>query len=200
MLRAACDVVWAMRLFVGIEIDEVVRRRAAAIGESARALLEPTLAIRWVPAENLHVTLWFLGEVAEPRAPAVLAAIDRPFGIPPFDLHIAGFGAFPPAGIPRVLWLGVREGADSLAFVHAELAPRLHPLGFQSERRPFSAHLTLGRVKAPRRPARGRNWGRSWSELPSDAGVCRIDAVTLFRSRLSPKGASYDRLVRVPLT
>jgi RNA 2',3'-cyclic 3'-phosphodiesterase len=190
---------WAMRLFVGIDIDDLVRERAAAIGESAQALLEPALVIRWVPAENLHVTLWFLGEVAEPRTPAVLAAIDRPFGIPPFDLHVAGFGAFPPTGIPRVFWLGVREGIDSLAFVHAGLARRLHPLGFQPERRPFSAHLTLGRVKVPRRAARGRDWRRSWSELSSDAGVCRVDAVTVFRSRLSPKGATYDRLVRVPL-
>jgi RNA 2',3'-cyclic 3'-phosphodiesterase len=188
-----------VRLFVGIEIDNTVRARAAAIARSAQAVLDPVLAIRWVAAENLHLTLWFLGEVSEPRATAILTAVGPPFDVSAFDLRIGGFGAFPRSGTPRVLWLGVEAGQHSLAALHAELIPRLHPLGFEPERRPFSAHLTLGRVKGPRGVAHPRELRALWRDLPADAGVCWIQAVTVFRSRLSSKGAVYEPLVRVPL-
>jgi 2'-5' RNA ligase len=188
-----------VRLFVGLEIDDTVRTRAATIVESVHALLDPLLVIRWVPAQNLHLTLWFLGEVPEPRAPAILEAVGRPFDVPAFDLRISGLGAFPRSGIPRVLWLGVEHGQRSLVALHTELVSRLQPLGFDPEPRPFSAHLTLGRVKGPRGRARSHDVRASWRDVPADAGVCRIDAVTVFHSRLSPKGAAYEPLVRVPL-
>jgi RNA 2',3'-cyclic 3'-phosphodiesterase len=188
-----------MRLFLGIEIDDAVRRRAAAIADAAEALVSGTLVVRWIAAENLHITLWFLGEVAEARVPALLAAVDRPFAVPPFDLRLGGLGAFPPSGVPRVLWLGVRDGAQSLANLHAQLADRLQPLGFAAERRPFSAHLTIGRIKSARAGVRPRDLKRQWSDFPAEAGQCRVQAVTVFRSRLSPRGAAYEALVRVPL-
>ena len=188
-----------MRLFIGIELDDAVRSRAAQIVASAGALLDPALAVRWVPRENLHITVWFLGEVAEPRMASVLRALDPPFDIPAFDLHVAGFGAFPGAGLPRVLWLGVQEGQLPLGSLYADIAGRLHPLGIAPEARPFSAHLTVGRVKGARRPVRPRDVRALWRGLPADAGVCRIGAVTLFHSRLSPKGSAYDPLLRVPL-
>jgi len=77
--------------------------------------------------------------------------------------------------------------------LYNELAARLGPLGLQPERRPYSAHLTIARIKAwPHRTKRLEG-------VVADAGRCRISAVTVFRSRLSPKGASYDPLLRVPL-
>jgi 2'-5' RNA ligase len=188
-----------VRLFVGIEVDDAVRASAAAIARPAATVLAPYLAIRWVAAENLHLTLWFLGEVPEPRATAVLNGVGPFFDVSPFDLHIGGFGAFPPSGLPRVLWLGVQQGQHSLAELHRALVPRLQPLGFEPERRPFSAHLTLGRVKAARGVARPREVRALWRDLPADAGVCRIEWITVFRSTLSSKGAVYEPLVRVPL-
>jgi 2'-5' RNA ligase len=98
-----------------------------------------------------------------------------------------------------VVWLGIRDGAESLANIHTELAARLHPLGFAAERRPFSAHLTIGRVKSARAGLRPRDIRRQWNDFPAEAGECRLRAVTLFRSRLSPRGAAYEALVRVPL-
>jgi RNA 2',3'-cyclic 3'-phosphodiesterase len=188
-----------VRLFAGIEIDDIVRERAAAIADSARAALDRALSIRWVPPQNLHITLWFFGEVPERGAADILNAIDDPFLASSFDLHVAGLGAFPQSGIPRVLWLGVRSGADSLTRLHAELATRLHPLGLEPERRPLSPHMTLARVKGLRSGARPPEVRALWRDLPGDAGSCRVDALTLFRSRLSPKGAAYEPLVRVPL-
>jgi 2'-5' RNA ligase len=189
-----------VRLFAGIEIDDVVRERAAAIAQSARAALDASLAIRWVEPQNLHITLWFFGEVPERGAADIRNAIERPFLAPSFDLHVAGLGAFPQSGIPRVLWLGVETGKESLMQLHAELATRLGPLGFQPERRGVSPHMTLARVKGVLSGARPPQVRALWRDLPADAGSCRVKALTLFRSRLSPKGAAYEPLVRVPLT
>jgi 2'-5' RNA ligase len=188
-----------VRLFAGIEIDDTVRTRAVAIAESARPALDRTLSIRWIPPQNLHVTLWFFGEVLERVSADILKAIDAPFVEPSFDLHLAGLGAFPQSGIPRVLWLGVRTGGDSVTRLHAELAVRLHQLGLEPEPRPLSPHLTLARVKGVRSGARLREARALWRDFPADAGTCRVCALTLFRSRLSPKGAAYEPLLRVPL-
>jgi 2'-5' RNA ligase len=188
-----------MRLFVGVELDDVVRRRAAAIADGAERLLSDMLVVRWIAPENLHITLWFLGEIAEDRVPALSAALDRPFALPSFNLRLGGVGAFPSSGVPRVLWLGIQDGAESLAAIHTELAARLQPLGFLPETRPFSAHLTIGRVKSASPGLRPRDIRLRWTELLAEAGECRIQAVTLLRSRLSPRGAAYEPLVRVPL-
>jgi 2'-5' RNA ligase len=182
-----------------VELDDGVRRRAAALAEAVEPLVSDALVVRWIPAENLHITLWFLGEVADGRVPALVAALDRPLALPSFDLRLGGLGAFPPSGVPRVMWVGIRDGAQSLATIHKELAERLHPLGFAAERRPFSAHLTIGRVKSARAGVRPRDLRRQLSDFPAEAGVCRVQAITLFRSRLSPRGAVYEALLRVPL-
>jgi 2'-5' RNA ligase len=188
-----------VRLFAGIEIDDIVRERAARIAESARAALDRALSIRWVPPQNLHITLWFFGEVPDRGAADILNAIDDPFLASSFDLHVAGLGAFPQSGIPRTLWLGVKTGGDSLTRVHAELATRLRPIGLEAEGRPLSPHMTLARVKGVLSDARPPEVRALWRDLPADAGSCRVSALTLFRSRLSPKGAAYEPLVRVPL-
>ncbi len=169
------------------------------IVESARTSLESAPPIRWIPQENLHITLWFIGGVPEERAAAILAALDHPVDVPPFDLGLGGPGAFPRSGTPRVLWLGVRQGGASLAALHRELATRWRPLGIEPEPRPFSAHLTLGRVKSACNAAQGRGLGAVWQALTADAGTCRVEALTVFQSRLSPGGAAYHPLLRVPL-
>jgi 2'-5' RNA ligase len=188
-----------MRLFIGVELDDEVKRRAAAIADALRARLGPRVEARWIPPANLHITLWFIGEVTDERATAIVDAVERPFAVRAFDLALGGAGAFPPSGAPRVLWIGVRSGQDSMTRLYEELAARFAPLGMDPERRAYSAHLTIARVKAW--PARAtRDEGRAvLRELPADAGRCRITAVTVFRSRLSPKGAAYEPLLRVPL-
>jgi 2'-5' RNA ligase len=184
-----------MRLFIGIELSDAVRARTADIAERLRQTLGRRVTARWIAAENLHVTLWFIGEVTNGRAAAVVTGINAPFTIRPFDLELRGAGAFPPHGAPRVFWIGVTRGEASLQALYDELAHRLQPLGFEPERRAYSAHLTIARVKE----CRAREVRNLLRDLDADAGECRIAAVTLFRSRLSPKGASYEPLLRVPL-
>ena len=189
-----------MRLFVGVELDDAVRRRAARLAADLRTDLERGhhFQARWVEPANLHLTLAFIGEVDEATGDAMRAELDRRFDVSPFDVHLAGFGAFPPSGPTRVVWLGVTRGDASMGQLHHEVEARLQPLGYQPERRAYSAHLTVARVKdAPRgRHAAIRN---AIGEAPAGAGTLRVDHVTLFRSRLSPKGAAYETLLRVPL-
>ncbi len=181
-----------MRLFLAVELDEAVRRAAADTARALAAALDRRgirRGLAWVAPGNLHFTLHFLGEVDEPTARAVIERVSPPLAVAPFDLALAGVGTFPPAGPPRVIWLGVAEGGRDLAAVHGEIGRRLEGLGVTRDRRPFSAHLTLGRVKSP--------LGPRLHEVLAEASLagqarCRVDHVTLFESRLSPRGATYS--------
>ena len=168
------------------DVKERVRRRA------------PAAAIRWIEPANLHVTLWFIGEVDESRAAALTSSLQPAFATPQFDLKFEGLGAFPPGGPPRVIWIGVAAGRDPLIALHAEIRDRLAPLGYEPEDRPFSPHLTVARVKDIRGPD-ARAVREVLAGVPVVLDRFRQKSVTLFRSRTSPKGAQYESLLRVPL-
>jgi 2'-5' RNA ligase len=192
-----------MRLFIGVELDDAVKAAAADVAERLRQRLQRRagdLQARWLAPANLHITLWFLGELPDPVGEAIGEALRcQPFSVPAFALSLAGCGAFPPSGAPRVFWIGVRSGSEQMRALHAAIGARLAALGFLPERREYSAHLTIARVRGGFRGSAGPI--RSiLAELPADCGSSRIAAVTLFRSRLSPKGAAYEPLLRVPLS
>lgn len=191
-----------MRLFVAAEPSEQVRTSALGCVRRLRERLETARAaegIRWVPGENLHLTVWFLGEVSDARASAVLGAMRPELSVPAFDVHIAGFGAFPPSGPPRVLWIGVTQGLEELARAHEEVGARLQPWGFAPDGRAYSAHLTVARVKDPPHGRARAALREAIAYEPGDAGAFRIRDLTVFRSRTSPAGAVHERLLRVPL-
>jgi 2'-5' RNA ligase len=188
-----------VRLFLAVELDEAVRRAAADTARRLAAALDRRgagRAVSWVAPGSLHFTLHFLGEVDDPTARALVERMAPPLSTSPFDLALAGIGTFPPAGPPRVIWLGVDDGAAGLAEVHREMGARLDGLRVARERRPFSAHLTLGRVKAPTGP---RLAGAIAETAAAPDARCRVDHVTLFESRLSPRGASYSVIATVRL-
>lgn len=192
-----------MRVFVAIELDEAVKAAAADVAERLRQRLRQTasdIEARWVAPENFHLTLWFIGEVPDPDVDAITSALQRLSGTrAAFELELAGCGAFPPSGAPRVFWIGVHRGAGDAKALYAGTAAALAPLGFLPERREYSAHLTLARVKGIGR-APARLIRSVVSETPATCGISRVATVTLFRSRLSPRGSTYEPLVRVPLT
>lgn len=192
-----------MRLFVGVELDAAARSKAAGVMERLRRRLRaaaPDLEARWIAPGNLHITVWFIGETPEPRASELEPALSRaPFTTAAFDLELAGCGVFPPSGPPRVLWIGVRRGGESMTELYREVGERLRPFGLLPERRPYSAHLTVARVKSVGR-AGSKALRESLAHVRADCGVCPVRAATLFRSRLSPHGAAYEPLLRVPLS
>lgn len=190
-----------MRLFIGVALPAAAKDQAAAACETVRQRTQraaPRAQIRWVDPANLHLTLWFLGETKDDAAAAVRSALDSAFGIAPFDLEFARLGAFPETGSPRVLWMDVVRGREHLIALYSEIRDRLVLLGFEPERRSFSPHLTLARVKDISRsdvPAVRKVLGSATAAL----GAFKADAVTLFRSYTSPHGARYESLLRVPL-
>jgi 2'-5' RNA ligase len=153
---------------------------------------------RWVAAENLHVTLWFIGEVRDERAQDIMTSLSVPFPVPPFEVVLGGCGAFPPSGVPRVFWIGVDRGQQELQDLYAHVGERLAPLGYQPERREYSAHLTVARVKDASRGS-APAIRRMLAAVPAIPAACQVAAVTIFRSHLSSSGSTYEPLARVPL-
>lgn len=189
-----------MRLFVGVELDDQQRAACAAAAADLQrrfSRLRP-FSVRWIAEENLHVTLWFLGELAEQPATRVMRALEAAWNLAPFTLTIARAGAFPPAGPAGIIWLGVSEGAAPLEETYRDLAVRFGPIGFEPERRPYHPHVTIGRVKEAGRGAslKAREVLRRFDV---SAGSRRVTHITLFRSHLSTQGARYEALLRVPL-
>lgn len=190
-----------MRLFIGIELSDELRRAAAALSERIRSRMQraaPSSIVRWVPGENLHITLWFLGEVQAPKIETLLDALREPLDSSPFTLRLGNAGAFPHSGAPRTIWLGVTSGHDRLVSVHDCLGPRLTPLGFRAEKRAYSPHLTIARVKDAR-PSDFTAIRRTLADPIDVGGECDIRIVTLFRSRTAPSGSQYEVLLRTPL-
>lgn len=191
-----------MRLFFAIALSDDVRAAVARVEDGLQQRLAGSgsnRAVKWVERENLHITLRFLGEVDEARARALLDALAAPLAGKPFSLVAGGAGAFPPAGAPRVVWVGVRDGADAARHVFDALEQRLAPLAFESDGRAYTPHLTLGRVRDID-PRRGRDL-RGWlNDVPEAIGTETVAAVTLYQSRLSPKGPRYEVVKEIPLS
>lgn len=189
-----------MRLFIAADLDEGARAAvAAAVGEfrdrSERERPGSAREVSWVKPAQLHVTLHFLGEIDDARLPSLSQALAPPLDIDPPRIGLAGWGVFPARGPARVIWIGLTEGAATLASAHGVLGERLRSAGITLEARPFSPHLTVGRVKVPSGP----HWSRLAAGVPA-APVCgwAPDACVLYQSRLSPAGATHQSLVGIP--
>ena len=187
-----------MRLFVAVDLDDELRHAAARAARAVRSSLErrEMYGVSWVAPENLHVTLRFLGEVSDDLARRVEQSFAEPFAVEPFDLELSGAGTFPPVGAARVIWLGIARGGEPLARLHGEIETRLQQFAFESEDRPYRAHLTIARFRSPA-PLRVREVVSA--AVTGTIGRCVVGDVALYRSQLSPKGAIYTRLARASL-
>jgi 2'-5' RNA ligase len=179
-----------MRLFVAIEIDPDTRAQLAA----TRAALESALSssavpprVTWVRSEAAHITLCFLGEIEESRVAAIQEALGY-VTLEPFDLAWGTLGVFGGWRHPRVIWMAPTNTPLQLTTVALQVQDRVEQRPAGDPARPFKAHLTLGRI---RHPGRGVNWNRAVSSIAIPHTVTRVDHVTLYQSRLSPKGPTY---------
>src|SRR5262245_7454508 len=123
---------------------------AARLNEGLSSAV-PDFKARWISEANLHITIWFFGEVADAPTARLVDHLGPPLGLSPFDLDVRGCGAFPHSGAPRVLWIGTAAGTTGMIDAHAALVERLAPLGYAPEARAYSPHVTLARVKDPGR-------------------------------------------------
>ena len=148
--------------------------------------------------ENLHLTLKFLGNVVATRVDAIGAALAAAAAdTPAFDFGVEGLGAFPSPTRPRVIWAGAGGGQVEAVGLAGRVEDALAPLGFAREDRPFAAHITLGRVREPRRDTALAEALAAGAARP--LGVVRAGRLSLMRSELSPRGARYTELGGWPL-
>jgi 2'-5' RNA ligase len=192
-----------MRVFTAVEIPQEVRDRLAA---TARELTTGVRSAKPVARENLHVTIRFLGEVRDADVPAIAAAVRQAVGnVPSGAVELRGLGAFPDLRRPSVVWAGVDDPSASLARLEAAVSARLAELDFPAEDRPFSAHVTLARVRARNARRSGvlhplvarieaaRSPPPHWGRVP-------VDSITLFSSDLGGEAARHTPLGRFPLS
>ena len=164
--------------------------RAALAARVAR-LREAVDGVAWVAPENLHLTLKFLGGVDVARLALVRDALDSAVrGCPAFDFGVAGLGAFPTPTRARVIWAGAGQGGPELQALAGRVDRALAAVGFAPEERAFSPHVTLGRMRDPRRNDRLADL----LDRSETFGRIRVDRLSLMRSDLSPHGARYSEL------
>ena len=188
-----------MRLFTGIELDAAVVDAAADLVAELtrrRERLAPRARIAWITRERMHLTVRFIGHQDDAAWGRIRAALEDPVPVPPFTLMVEHLGAFPPAGSPRVLWVGLSGDLERLRAVEREVTARLARVGVPPEARPYSPHLTIGRVKEPG----GLKTLPLFKDLADiQLGTTSVEAITLFESRVSSKGPRYIPLQRTAL-
>jgi 2'-5' RNA ligase len=186
-----------VRCFIALDLPDVVRG-ALDVAQAELRAAAPQADVRWVTGAAIHLTLKFLGEVADERLGEVRAALERvTAATAPIGLNCAGLGVFPGPSRPRVIWAGVTMGLRELGLLARAVEAVLEPLGFPPERRPYRGHATLGRVRSP------RGIGRLMRALERLDGVefgrWTASQVVLYRSHLRRTGSIYEPLVRLPL-
>lgn len=188
-----------VRLFVAADIDDATR---AGIRSAREQLLRalPAAAgaprVTWVAEQSAHVTVRFVGEVSDPVAAAIAAALAPPLACAPFDVRWHRLSTFPAGRSPRVVWLGAVGGIEPFVELARLVGDRLDPLLGPGEARPFTPHVTIGRVKDPGRRV---DWPAILSRVHIEPTMTRVNHVTLYRSRTSPKGATYTEVSRTAL-
>ncbi len=183
-----------MRLFLALTLSPEMRQ---SLGAAVEQLRRTRAGVRWVDPAAMHLTVRFLGET-EPDLVPRLSSLLHPLcaAIPPFDLGLVGLGAFPSPERPRVVWAGAEEPTGTLALLGERVEDAAVSLGWEREERPFSPHVTLGRVRGGMYLQALGEALRAGADRPF--GRCRPDALVLVESVLSPSGSRYREHSRFP--
>jgi len=187
-----------IRTFIALELPSAVQRGLTQLQERLKRDRPP---VRWVAPDKIHVTLAFLGEIPADRAAvAGECAARAAAGAAAFEIGALGAGVFPNANRPRVVWVGIGGELDALRSLHARLEDDLSAHGFPKEGRPFSPHLTLGRVRDRATPPEVRALGQTVTALTVPSlGRWRVERLLVIRSDLRPEGPIYTTLRAVAL-
>jgi 2'-5' RNA ligase len=195
-VRPADDPPGTSRLFVAVPVADEIRvaireimEKVAGASIDERAYGQP----RWVRVEGLHLTLRFLGATPDERQPALADALEAAAsGVAPFRIVLSGGGAFPDPHRPRVLWIGISQGAPQLAELVSRMDTSLVPLGWPPENRPFAPHLTIARTDGvPGADERAR----CLAEVAEGVSLAwQADRIVLYKSLLGHGPARYEAL------
>jgi 2'-5' RNA ligase len=188
-----------LRAFIAVEIPSGIHQAIEVQTAPIRTALNTSL-VRWVPSENIHLTLKFLGDVS----PANVDLLEQMLSVEvcqhrAFEIGFGGLGAFPSPKRPRVIWIGIQAPAGLEALQHG-IEAATATLGYPDEERPFSPHLTIGRVKQNVSSGDMQKIRTTLEKTEvGSLGRTKVSAIHLFKSDLKPAGAVYTRLFSAPL-
>lgn len=184
----------SLRLFVAVEIPLDVRN---ALYKYAQEVGRGLSTAKWVPASNMHLTLKFLGSCREEQlAPIVEQLKTAAQRVKPFMFSLNIPGGFPSKKRARVFWAGTQDDIGDFVSLAGRCDKFVSALGFERETRDFHPHLTLARFKVPQDISQIIEM----AELPSEVtGPVEVKELVLFRSHLSPKGPTYEKVAVIPL-
>jgi 2'-5' RNA ligase len=182
----------AIRCFIAIDIDQEKILEKILIVQ--KALEKSNADLKLVEAQNIHITLKFLGEIKEEKVNKVVEVM-KILQFKPFKINLKGLGAFPTINYPRVLWISIANGFNEASSIFNQLEEKLIKLGFPKEERGFSPHITIARVKS----GRGRNeLIKVLQEFKNEEfGEMMVESVKLKRSILTSKGPIYSTIFEV---
>lgn len=183
-----------MRAFIAVDIGDEIRSK---LDDLQRKLKKVHADVRWVKPRNIHLTLAFLGDIPVEKTNPLTAALDATFtDMHSFELHATGTGSFGNPRHPRVIWAGLAD-CPELMDLHRRTIEALKAAEIEFDNKPFSPHLTLGRVKAPDHTE--SLLGKLEKHKDTELGEAVIDRVELIQSTLAPRGAEYTTLHRIEL-
>jgi len=187
-----------MRTFIAIELSDEIR---AALAQIESHLKYSGADVKWVDEKNIHLTLKFLGEIDEDECGKVKVVLDQIADTTKsFEISVNDIGAFPKIDYPRVIWVGLDKGTAESKLLAERIDEVLSKIGFEKETRPFTAHLTIGRVRSSKnKQALKEKMGSVGLQETRDKRQV-VSSVVLFQSKLSPKGSIYTKLHEVRLS
>ena len=189
-----------VRAFIAVPIPAILQEQIRRETASLRSQLDHNL-VRWVQAKNIHLTLKFLGDTPKEKLDALDEILAKEVAtINPFEILVRRVGVFPNLSRPSVIWMGVDE-SDKLSALHRCVERAASQIGSIAEKRPFSGHLTLGRITRKGYSSKPRSHIRKVIEESPvyDFGKIRVDSVHLFQSELKVSGAEYRSLFEAKL-
>lgn len=188
-----------IRSFIAIELSDDVKESLSSLMQRLKPEKHPQ--VKWVAADSVHLTLKFLGGVYSDQIPGITEAINSAArGVPPFELKLGGLGTFPNSQQPRVIWVAVAGDTKKLKLLHRGIDGALSHLGFSSEKRAFTPHLTLGRMKDRASSEDKARIGKLVTATKYAGGAAmQVSGVSLMKSTLTPAGPIYSRLESIVL-
>ncbi|MBT3241264.1 MAG: RNA 2',3'-cyclic phosphodiesterase [Chloroflexi bacterium] len=184
----------AIRSFIAIELPAELQKSLQTVHDHLFEELKG-LPIRWVPIPNIHITLKFLGDVSENNIPMINEIIQKAASnSKPLDITAGGFGIFPNVTRPRVIWVGIKA-PEELFKLQARTEIETSKMGYSPDQRKFNPHLTMGRVSRNATIQEIRTASNIFRKQKFGfIGAAKINSISLYQSKLSPKGAIYKKL------
>lgn len=184
-----------IRTFIAIKLTSEI---ISGISRVQEELKRSGAKVKWVWPENIHLTLKFLGYITSEELERVKVAAREAFKpFRSFGINVSDLGAFPKINYPRVIWLGIAKGKEELKRLTFTLEGRLARIGFAREKREFSSHLTLGRVKSQK--GIGGLIEALINTETSHLGSMKVDKIAIIQSELKPQGPVYTSLEEIDL-